>query len=165
MQKDDQITFKTLDDMIVGVKYGSKYGSKYNYVFKKNHDIIVIDHYFREYWYDHRHTERIHYEFEISKEDKTLLKLRYLKMASDDLYGYLPLSTLEYNKYDKDNKDDNNEYLFRHYFKDNQFNIQFEDKEKGKEYIKKCIKQTLNFIGKIDLTMINNNHHKRQRIE
>ncbi len=158
MQQDDKTLFKTIDDMIVGVKYGSKF----NYIYKNDNNNIIINYYIREYWYDHRHTERIFYEFEIDR-DKTLLKLNCLKMYSDDLYGYLPLSTLEYNK----NNKNNTVYLFTYYFEDNKFNIKFIEKEKKEceEYIKKCIEQTLKFVGKIDLTRIDNDNRKRRRTE
>jgi hypothetical protein len=160
MLNDGKTLIKNIGDMIVGKKYGFENESSKKYIYKKDNN-IVIDYYLREYSYDHRHTEQIHYEFEVDKKDETLLRLNYLKMDSDDLYGNLPLSTLEYKKKDKDDT----EYLFKCHFENNQFNIKLKDAEIKNEHIKKCIYQTLKFVDKIDLDIIYNNPNKRRRVE
>jgi hypothetical protein len=140
-----------------------KYGEKNKYICR-NDNKIIIDYCLNEYWYDHKHTEKIYCIFEIDKKDETLLKLIHLKMESDDLYGNLPLSSLEYK-----HKKDDLEFIFRYNLENNKFCINYEeelinkdkDKDKTKEYIINCIEQALNFIGKIDLHIINETKHQK----
>lgn len=176
MKKYDNTLIDSTNDMcdIKKMIDNVKYGEKNKYISKSGQN-ITIDYYNREYWYDHKHVEKIRCDFEIDKKDENLLKLIYLKMDSDDLYGNLPLSCLEY-KYDKDCV----EIFFRYRLENDIFHIIHEktlinkdhdminkdhDMIKNEKYLKKCILQMLNFVGKIDLYMMDENLNKRRRLE